>query len=101
MLIILLVAGLAMLIQNVLGVLTIQAEARNRTWLAGILDSFCWFCSISTTTISVTTLQGHDFGKKVIVVAMVTVANLLGTALGVTLGRKLVKEDEPPATPHH
>ena len=35
-------AAVAMLVQNVLAVLLVQAEARNRALLAGLLDCLMW-----------------------------------------------------------
>lgn len=89
-----LLAAVAMLIQDVLSVLMVQAEARNHGWLAGLFDSFGWIATITTTSISVTTLQGHNLDEKVLVVSSVTAANFLGSALGVYLGRKLIKEQK-------
>jgi len=55
-----------MLVQNVLAVLLVQAEARNRALLAGLLDCLMWPAGMITTTITitVTALQGHHAGLK-------------------------------------
>lgn len=53
-----LAAAGAMLIQDIMGVLLVQAEARNRAGLAAAFDSVMWLAQISTVTISVTALQG-------------------------------------------
>lgn len=79
-----------MVATDVLGVIMVQAEAGNRGWLAGIMDAAQWGVGIATTTISVTTLDGHDFRTKVLVVAFVTVANVLGTKLGQLTGKRLL-----------
>lgn len=90
-------AALAMVINDVLGVLMVQAEARNRGFLAGVFDSLQWYAAITTTAISVTALQGHDTAEKALVIVLVTLANLAGSALGVFLGRRLIHEK--PAKP--
>ena len=87
-------AALAMAIQDVLAVLMVQAEARNRGLLAGIFDAFCWGAAISTTTISVTALQGHDFSLKVLVIVFVTLANIVGSVIGVWIGKRFIKNDD-------
>jgi len=55
-------AAVAMLVQNVLAVFLVQAEARNRALLAGLLDCLMWPAGMVTTTITVTALQGHHAG---------------------------------------
>jgi hypothetical protein len=85
-------AAIAMVIQDVLCVMMVQAEARNRGWLAGAFDSIQWLAAISTTTISVTALQGHDFGEKVLVVCAVSAANLFGSLLGVEIGKRFIRD---------
>ena len=57
-------AAVAMLVQNVLAVFLVQAEARNRALLAGLLDCLMWPAGMVTTTITVTALQGHHAGLK-------------------------------------
>jgi hypothetical protein len=43
----------------------VQAEAANLGWLAGFCDTAGWYVAIATTTISVTSLSGHDTaGRK-------------------------------------
>ena len=85
-------AALAMVLQDVLAVGLVQAEARNRAVLAGILDTIGWLATITTLSISVTTLQGHSFTDKVIVIVFVSVANFLGSYLGVKIGKRYIKE---------
>lgn len=88
-----LLAALAMVVQDVLGTLMVQAEARNRGLMAGIFDSLQWFATITTTTISVTALQGHSVHEKVLVILFVTAANLCGSVIGVFVGKKMIKEN--------
>ena len=90
MTLILFAAG-CMVVQDILAVLLTDAEARNRGWLAGILDSAVWLFAIATTTIAVTALQGHSLAGKVELVVFVTVANLIGMRLGVWIGKKYIK----------
>lgn len=85
-------AALAMLVNDVAAVLLVQSEARNHAGLAAIFDSVMWLASISTTTISVTALQGHHLGTKALVVVAVTLANVAGCYIGVAIGRRLIKE---------
>jgi hypothetical protein len=86
-------AAVAMLVQDLIAVPLVQAEARNRAHLAGLLDTVGWLVAIFTTFISVDTLQGHNTADKVAVVVLVSLANYTGTLLGTKLGRRFVKED--------
>jgi hypothetical protein len=88
------VAALSMITQDVLEVLKDQSQARNRAFLAGMFDSLMWFALITTTTISVTALQGHSLHQKVLVLILVTVANFVGQGTGVLLGKRFIKEDK-------
>lgn len=87
----LLAAG-TMVCTDVLGVIMVQAEARNRGWLAGIMDSLQWLVGITTTTITVTILQGHSLQEKAVVIVLVSAANLLGTKLGQVIGSRYVTD---------
>lgn len=71
----------------------VQAEARNHGWIAGLCDSIMWLFAIATTAITVTALQGHSTNEKVVVIIAVTAANLVGSQLGVQVGKRLIKED--------
>lgn len=81
-------AALAMLAQDVIGVAYMQAAARNRTWLAGVLDAVTWLVMIATTKIAVQA-SGSRF---VAVLFAVTAANILGTAIGVKLGKRFIRQ---------
>lgn len=87
-----LIAAVTMVVTDVLGVVMVQAEARNRGWLAGWCDTAQWLVGIATTTISVTALQGHSLAEKVWVVALVSAANLFGTKLGAVIGHRFVQD---------
>ncbi len=86
------IAAVAMVATDVLGVVMVMAESHNRGWLAGSMDTAQWLVGIATTTISVTALQGHSVGEKILVVGLVSAANLFGTKLGQLLGQRLVPE---------
>lgn len=85
-------AGAAMAVSDILATIMVMAEARGRGWLAGALDSAGWLVTITTTTISVTALQGNSFTEKVAVVCVVTAANLLGTKAGQMIGSRFVTD---------
>ena len=84
-------AALCMVAQDVLSVLMVQAEARNRGWLSGWLDAVAWLFGIGTLAISVTALQGHDTREKVLVVVFVSAANILGSWAGVKIGKRYIR----------
>ena len=86
-------AAVAMLCADVLATLLVQAEARNRAVMSGVLDTVCWGASIVVTFLSIDALQGHSFGLKVAVVLAVSAANFGGSYLGVRIGKRFVKED--------
>ena len=83
-------AAVAMLIQDLIAVPLVQAEARNKAVLAGILDTVGWLVAITTTFISVDSLQGHDTRQKVAVIVAVSGANFLGTYMGTKIGARYV-----------
>lgn len=85
------VAAIAMLVTDVLGTTMVIAEARGRGWLAGWCDTAGWLVSITTTTISVASLTGHDTARKIAVVLAVSAANLFGTKAGQLIGSRVVK----------
>ena len=89
-----LAAAGAMLVQDVMGVLLVQAEARNRAGLAAAFDSVMWLAQISTVTISVTALQGHQLSAKAAVIIAVELANVAGCYIGVAVGRRWVREEK-------
>jgi hypothetical protein len=84
-------AALAMVASDVLATIMVQAEAANRGWLAGAMDTAGWYVGITTTTISVTTLNGNNTDAKVAVLVLVGAANLFGTKLGQVTGQRLLR----------
>jgi uncharacterized membrane protein len=89
------IAAVAMVCSDVLAVIMVQAEADDRGWLAGTMDTAGWLVAITTTTVSVTALQGHSFREKVLVVLFVSAANLLGTKLGQIIGKRWFRRNRP------
>lgn len=89
-LLIALIAAGAMVASDVLGTIMVMAEASNRGWLAGIMDCAGWYVAIATTTISVSTLSGHDTAQKIYVLIFVGAANILGTKLGQVIGSRIM-----------
>lgn len=90
-----LLAALSMVVQDILATLLTQAEARDKAILAGVLDSVAWMAAITTTSISVTVLQGHDLKAKILVVLCVTAANFIGTTMGTLIGKRYIKGAAP------
>src|ERR1017187_4486446 len=86
-------AAVSMLIADILSVLLVQAEARNRALMSGVLDAIGWGAGIIVTFSTISALGGHDMALKVAVIIGVTVANFAGSYIGTTLGRRIVHED--------
>jgi len=93
-------AALAMLVQDVMAVLLVQAEARNRATLSAILDAVMWPAGMACTTISVTALQGHHLGTKAVVVIAVELANVAGSYIAVGIGKRYIREKRAACCPH-
>ena len=92
-----LLAAIAMFIQDTIGVLEVQAEAKNKGWIAGFCNAGKWAVAITCTTISVKVLQGHDTNEQLWVVALVMAANVFGSKTGQVIGQHYF--DTKP--PHH
>lgn len=86
-----LIAAAAMVVADILATIMVMAEAKERGWLAGLLDMAGWYVGIATTTISVSSLEGHNTMQKVYVLVFVGLANVVGTKLGQVTGSKLLK----------
>jgi hypothetical protein len=89
-----LLAAVAMVLSDLIAVPLVQAEARDKAHLAGMLDTAGWLVTITTTFLSVNALQGHSFSTKVWVVTLVSGANYIGTLTGTKLGKRWIKDDE-------
>lgn len=85
------IAALAMVVQDVLSVFVVQAEARNRAVLTGVFDTAAWLAVVTTQAISITALQGHDLREKVVVIVFISCANFAGSVLGVVWGKHFIK----------
>ncbi len=86
-------AAVSMLVADVLSVLLVQAEARNKAVLSGVLDTIGWGAGVVVTLSTINALNGHNEALMVGVVAAVTVANFAGSWGGVRLGKRFVRED--------
>lgn len=86
-----LIAAVAMVVQDILGVIFVMASTRGRGRLAGSMDATQWLVGITTTTISVNALSGHSWSEKILVVVLVTAANYFGTVWGEKIGSRYVK----------
>ena len=86
------VAALCMVVQDALAVIKYQAAARNKGVVAAAADTVIWLVMITTMTISVTALQGHNTSEKIGVVVLVSLANIAGNLLGTFLGKRFVKD---------
>lgn len=83
-------AALCMVVVDVISVVMVQAEAANRGWLAGLMDTLGWYPSIICTTLCVLALDGHSIEAKAAVLVLVGLANLFGTKLGQITGQRLL-----------
>lgn len=83
-------AAVCMVAVDVLAVIMVQAEATNRGWLAGWMDTLGWYPSIVCTTLCVLALDGRSIRAKVAVLVLVGAANLFGTKLGQVVGKRLL-----------
>ena len=89
-----LLAGLCMAVQDTLNALKVQALSRNHGFLGGIIDTFLWGATITGTTIAVFAFHGGQWSQKVAIVGFVTVGTLVGNWYGAKLGQKFVKDTE-------
>ena len=88
------IAAFCMICQDILVVSRVQAEARNRAVMAGVLDSIIWIFSMTTLSITLDTIHSGTTAHKITVGVAVTCANLIGTTSGVIIGKKLIKEQK-------
>lgn len=90
-----LVAGAAgaMVLQDILSTMMVQAEARSQAFQAALLDCLGWGATITTTSISVDALINGTFAQKAWTIGAVTVANFVGTYSGVKLGDRFIGRD--------
>jgi hypothetical protein len=93
MIVTIILASVSMVVADVLSVMLVQAEARNRAVLAGLLDTVGWAAAIVVTLSTLNALNGHDRPLMYGVIAGVSIANFGGSYLGVRIGRRWVHED--------
>lgn len=84
-------AALCMVVVDVVSTVMVQAEAANRGWLAGIMDTLGWYPSIVCTTLCVLALDGRSMVDKIAVLVFVGLANLFGTKLGQVVGQEIMR----------
>jgi hypothetical protein len=106
------IAAVAMLFQDLLGTLMVQAEASSltlperrtwrdyigggwRAWGAALMDQSQWMVWAASTTIVVSAFSGHNFDTKVLVFLFVSMANIIGTRTGQELGIWLLRRRKP------
>jgi steroid 5-alpha reductase family enzyme len=82
------IAALGMLVQDVLGTCMVQAQNRSRGWIAGFCDAGMWLMALFSYDKAITS-TGHE---RLLVIVLVTLANLVGNRLGVYVGNRWVKE---------
>lgn len=85
-------AFVIMYVLNILEVMWTQAAARNRAYLTGALSTLWWLANMMTTFITVTALDGHNDTYKLILVGVISVANFIGTAHGVKIGKRFISD---------
>lgn len=90
-------AFVAMVLADIISVGQTQAEARGRANLAGILDTVGYFAGLVTTFLAIDSLNGNDMTKKIAIIGAVSVANYLGSWMGVKIGEKYIKVQAPEA----
>ena len=92
--IIALAAAVAMIAQDILATLMTMAENRQHPWWAGLLDAGMWLTGLFTTLWGAGNVILHGWNAhSIAVIATITAANVLGTALGVKLGDRLMPKE--------
>lgn len=86
-----LIAGVCMFIEDIVYTIMVQAEAADRGWLAGWMDTIGWLFGVQSTSISVAAVNGHSLVKHIVVLFVVSAANLFGTKLGQVMGTRTLK----------
>lgn len=84
-------AVVSMLLQDVVSTLLVQAEARDKPALSGILDVFMWILGMTCTTVIVKIFLTGSIWATLEAGAAVSVANFVGTYAGVRIGRRFIK----------
>lgn len=79
-----------MLVQDQLGTLMVKFEAADRGWEAGAMDAIGYLFGLLTLNTALSTMSGHDTTATILVVGLVTIANVVGTKAGQVEGRWLL-----------
>lgn len=85
-----LLAAAAMLIQDQVGTVMVKLEAGDNGWLAGVMDAIGYLFGILTLNTALTTLSSGNLDSTILVLSLVTVANVVGTKAGQVEGRWLL-----------
>jgi hypothetical protein len=89
-------AALAMIVQDILATLLVQAEARNRAVFAGLLDMAAWLCALLTLSWSIGSVEAHGWtAHTIVIVGAVSAANFTGTYTGTRLGKRIKTKERP------
>jgi hypothetical protein len=72
----------------------VQAEARNKWVLAGLLDSVGFLLQVATFGVSIDAIIKHGLTSQTIILLVVlTAANFIGSGMGTLLGSKWIHAD--------
>jgi hypothetical protein len=92
-----LLAGLAMLSQDITLTLMVICENRHRAAMAGALDSVGFLLQVTTYGVSIGAIITNGFVARTYwVLAALTVANFTGTGLGTLLGDRWIHSETLP-----
>ena len=86
-----LVAFISMLAQDLLETMKYIAANRKRPVLTGLLDSAMWLCWFVSSSIAIGSEALHGWtGRTIAIVIGVSAANFIGCASGVKLGDRFI-----------
>lgn len=87
-------AAISMVFQDVFATWMVVAEGRGAALQAGIMDTIQWLFAFFTGAFAYSSVIEHGWHERTfVIIAAVSVANLVGTYIGVRLGRQNVKKD--------
>ena len=89
----LILAVIAMAIQDFLGVLLVVSEARGRYWLAGFLDAASDYAKFLTAGIAGATLVQNGFTAEFVLITAMAITSFIVTSMSTRFARR-IKEDE-------
>ena len=82
------IAAVAMVFQDVLGVMMVQSEAKQLGWTAGFLDAAGWLVAFASLRISI---NSHGTGE-IEAIVLISIANVVGTKLGQITGKRFLEK---------